>query len=82
MVACWVKGGFGADWFGVLRCMMTRANGMPALACYVRKPGATRFRALALDVLDIRDGMITEITSFPLESMVGLFDLPAELGPE
>jgi len=55
---------------------------MPAVACYVRKPGATHFRAWALDVLDIRDGVITEITTFPLESMVGLFDLPAELASE
>ena len=82
VVAGWVKGGFGSDWFGAFRCLMTRANGMPGVACYIRKPGATHFRALSLDVLDIRDGVITEITTFPLESMVGLFDLPAELAPE
>ena len=81
VIAGWVKGGFGADWFGAWRCVVTRSNGMPAVACYVRKPGATHFRAWALDVLDIRDGVITEITTFPLESMVALFALPADLDP-
>jgi RNA polymerase sigma-70 factor (ECF subfamily) len=79
VVGSWVKGGFGSDWFGDLRCLLTRANGMPAVACYVRKPGAASFRALALDVLVIRDGLIQEITTFPMASMVRAFDLPQEL---
>ena len=79
VVGSWVKGGFGADWFGDFRCLLTRANGMPAVACYVRKPGAASFRPLALDVLAIRDGLIQEITTFPVASMVRAFDLPQEL---
>ena len=78
----WVKGGFGADWFGAFRCLMTRANGMPAVACYVRKPGATHFRAWPWTCSRSDDGLITEITTFALESMVALFDLPAELASE
>jgi len=79
VVASWVQGGFGSAWFGDFRCRVTRANGVPAVACYVRKPGASTFRAMALDVLQIEDGVIKEITTFPLGSMVRAFDLPPEL---
>jgi RNA polymerase sigma-70 factor (ECF subfamily) len=79
VVAGWVKGGFGAAWFGDFRCRLTQANGMPAVACYVRKPGAASFRPLAIDVLVIREGLIQEITTFPIASMVRAFDLPQEL---
>jgi RNA polymerase sigma-70 factor, ECF subfamily len=79
VVGGWVKGGFGSAWFGDFRCLLTRANGMPAVACYVRKPGAASFRPLALDVLVIREGLVQEITTFPVASMVRAFDLPQEL---
>jgi RNA polymerase sigma-70 factor, ECF subfamily len=79
VVAAWVKGGFGSDWFGEFRCVRTGANRMPAVACYVRKPGAGSFHPMAIDLLQIEDGLITEITTFPLESMVRTFDLPAKL---
>jgi RNA polymerase sigma-70 factor, ECF subfamily len=79
VVGGWVKGGFGAPWFGDFRCLLTRANGMPAVACYVRKPGAAHFYPLAIDVLRIEDGLIQEITGFPLETKAKLFDLPREL---
>jgi RNA polymerase sigma-70 factor (ECF subfamily) len=79
VVASWVQGGFGSDWFGQFRCLITRANGMPAVANYVRKPGQAKFRAMALDVLQIEDGLVKEITTFDLEGMVKVFDLPLEL---
>ena len=79
VVSSWVEGGFGSDWFGQFRCLVTRANGMPAVANYVRKPGETKFRAMALDVLQIEDGLIKEITTFDLAALVAAFDLPAEL---
>jgi RNA polymerase sigma-70 factor (ECF subfamily) len=79
VVSSWVEGGFGSAWFGEFRCLPTRANGMPAVACYVRKPGASSFRAMALDVLQIEDGLLKEITTFSLHPMVKLFDLPPEL---
>jgi RNA polymerase sigma-70 factor, ECF subfamily len=79
VLASWVKGGFGSDWFGQFRCLVTRANRMPAVANYVRKPGADRFRAMAIDVLRIEDGLVKEITTFPLDSMLRAFGLPAEL---
>jgi RNA polymerase sigma-70 factor (ECF subfamily) len=79
VVGGWVKGGFGSAWFGDFRCLLTRANGMPAVACYVRKPGAASFLPLSVDVLVIRDGLIQEITAFPIDTMLRAFDLPREL---
>jgi RNA polymerase sigma-70 factor, ECF subfamily len=79
VVSGWVKGGFGSDWFGDFRCVLTAANRLPAVACYVRKPGAGSFHPMAVDLLQIEDGLIKEITTFPLESMVRTFDLPAKL---
>ncbi len=51
-------------YFGAWKHVVTRANGMPAAAGYVRRPGTAVYRAQALDVLRIRDGLITEITTF------------------
>jgi RNA polymerase sigma-70 factor, ECF subfamily len=79
VVASWVQGGFGADWFGRFRCLLTRANRMPAVACYVRKPGESKYRPMSLDVLGIEEGLVKEITTFDLEPFVEAFDLPAEL---
>jgi RNA polymerase sigma-70 factor, ECF subfamily len=79
VVNSWVEGGFGTDEFGDFRCLVTRANGMPAVANYLRKPGQTKFLAMALDVLQIEDGLIKEIITFDLAERVDLFDLPAEL---
>ena len=79
VVNSWVQGGFGSDWFGAFRCLITQANGMPAVANYLRQPGHTKFRAMALDVLQIEDGLIKSIITFPLAGMVKEFDLPAEL---
>lgn len=71
----WAEGGFGSEEFGQLRCLTTRANRQPAVACYVLKKGDTSFRALALDVLRIEDGLITEIVTFAPECF-GSFGLP------
>ncbi len=64
VVQTWIDGGFGAETFGSLRCVPTRANGQPAVAAYVRKPGDTTYEPLALDVLRVRDGFVTEIVTF------------------
>jgi SnoaL-like domain len=60
----WVDGGFGSEEFGRLRCVTTRANRQPAVAAYVLRSGDTTYRALALDVLRIEEGIITEIVTF------------------
>jgi RNA polymerase sigma-70 factor (ECF subfamily) len=79
VLAAWVQGGFGTEGFGQFRCLVTSANGQPAVAAYLREPGETKFRALALDVLQIEDGLVTEVVTFALAGMVKDFDLPAEL---
>ncbi|MGK5522981.1 sigma-70 family RNA polymerase sigma factor [Micromonospora sp. URMC 107] len=59
------------DWYHVL----TRANRQPAVACYVRGPGRSRYQALGLDVLRIEGGQIVEITAF-LPRIFPAFGLP------
>ncbi len=50
--------------FGRLRAVATEANRQPAVAHYLRRPGATEDEPLAIDVLRVEDGLIVEITSF------------------
>jgi RNA polymerase sigma-70 factor (ECF subfamily) len=61
-----------------MRCVVTRANGQPAVACYVRTPGTDAHRPLALDVLRIEDGYVREIVTFD-GRLLEHFDLPATL---
>jgi hypothetical protein len=79
VVGAWVKGGFGTDGFGEFRCLVTSVNRQPAVACYVRKSGEAKFRAMALDVLQIEDGLIKEIITFPLSRLVKDLGLPGEI---
>jgi RNA polymerase sigma-70 factor (ECF subfamily) len=76
----WAEGGFGTEAFGRLRCVLTRANLQPAVACYVLQPGDSTWRALAIDVLRIEEGVITEIVTFPGD-IFPRFDLPLILEP-
>lgn len=79
VVGSWVTGGFGTAAFGQFRCVVTSVNRHLAVACYVRKPQDTAFRPLALDVLEIKDGLVARIITFPLSGMVDDLGLPAEL---
>jgi RNA polymerase sigma-70 factor (TIGR02960 family) len=63
-VQSWVDGGFGSPQFGEFRTRATSANLQPAVANYVRQPGDSHFRLFAIDVLTIRDGLITEVIAF------------------
>jgi len=78
ILACWEAGGFGTGELGELRCRATRANRQPAVANWLREPGDTVFRALALDVLRIENGAVAEITTFP-STVFPRFDLPSTL---
>jgi RNA polymerase sigma-70 factor (TIGR02960 family) len=75
----WVDGGFGSEAFGSLRCVVTRANRQPAVACYVRRPGEDRASPMAIDVLRIVNGAVGEIVTFD-GSLFGWFGLPETLG--
>jgi RNA polymerase sigma-70 factor, ECF subfamily len=78
VVAFWVEGGFGSDSFGHFRCVLTRANTQPAVACYLRRPGESEYRALALDVLRIEEGAVAEVTTF-VPDVFPAFGLPQTL---
>jgi RNA polymerase sigma-70 factor (ECF subfamily) len=78
VVQSWVDGGFGSEAFGRLRCLLTRANGQPAVACYVRRPGDPAFSALAIDVVRLRDGAVAEIVTFD-RALFERFGLPLTL---
>jgi len=78
VVQGWIDGGFGSEVFGSVRCVITHANGQPAVAGYMRTPGSAAYEPLAIDVLQVRDGVVTEIVTFD-RAMFQLFDLPATL---
>ena len=78
VVQGWIDGGFGSEAFGSIRCVVTRANGQPAVAGYVRKPGDAAYEPLAIDVLRVQDGVVTEIVTFD-GAVFEHFDLPATL---
>jgi RNA polymerase sigma-70 factor (ECF subfamily) len=60
---------------GEYRVIPTSANLQPALALYLRRPGDTLFRALALEVLRVEDGQIAEIIDFGDVSLFERFGL-------
>ena len=62
----------------MLRCLLTRANGRPAVADYLRLWDDTIFRPFALSVLRIEHGELAEVTAFSMDSFAR-FDLPASL---
>jgi RNA polymerase sigma-70 factor, ECF subfamily len=89
-VAAWVEGGLGLADYLDFRCLLTRANRQPAVAIYRRPSGAAEYKAFALDVLEIEDGLVTDIVTFDLTggredrtssagSMIARFGLPAVL---
>ena len=84
MFRLWIEGGFGSERFGRVRCVVTHANLQPAVACYQCRPGDSTWRALALEVLRIEDGLITEIVVFPPDSFPAfrlpmMMDAPPEM---
>ena len=59
-----LRASFGPERDGDWRLVPTSGNRLPVAASYLRRPGDTEFRAFKFDVLRIRDGRITEITTF------------------
>jgi RNA polymerase sigma-70 factor (ECF subfamily) len=62
--------------FGQLRTLVAAANRQPAAAHYVRPPGESEYRPLALDVLRVEGGLVAEITSFVSPGLFPAFGLP------
>jgi RNA polymerase sigma-70 factor, ECF subfamily len=65
--------------FGHLRSVVAGANMQPAAAHYLRLPGESEYRPLALDVLRIEDLRIVEISSFVFPELFPAFGLPSKL---
>jgi RNA polymerase sigma-70 factor (ECF subfamily) len=62
--------------FGHLRSIHAGANLQPAVAHYLRPPDESQHRPLALDVLRVDAGRVTEINSFVLPELFAAFGLP------
>ena len=77
IVEAWSEG-FDTERFGRMRGVVTRANMQPAVACYLKRPGETTYRPMALDVIRIEDGRIAEIVTFPPQ-VFPAFAVPDEL---
>jgi RNA polymerase sigma-70 factor (ECF subfamily) len=65
--------------FGNLRTLVASANTQPAAAHYLRAPGDSEHRPLALDVLELKGGSVAEITSFVSPELFPAFGLPPRL---
>jgi RNA polymerase sigma-70 factor (TIGR02960 family) len=74
----WVDGGFGKGDYADWKARTTTANGQPAVAMYLRRPGAATYEPFAMDVLRIEDGLIAEITTFDSD-VFEWFGLPRHL---
>jgi RNA polymerase sigma-70 factor (ECF subfamily) len=73
-----MRQGFDPD-FGRLRTLVAAANMQPAAAHYLRAPGESDYRPLALDVLRLEGGRVAEIDSFVFPDLFPAFGLPPTL---
>ena len=73
-----MRQGFDPE-FGQLRTFVAGANMQPAAAHYLREPGESGYRPLALDVLRLEGGSVAEITSFVSPELFPAFGLPPTL---
>ena len=65
---------------GDYRFVATGANRQPAVAIYHRAPGKPVFRLVALEVLRIEGGRVTEIVDFDVPRLYAAFGLAPTLG--
>jgi RNA polymerase sigma-70 factor (ECF subfamily) len=79
MVDAWVTGGLFSPPYDDFRWVVTRANRMPALVCYVKRPGERDYTPLSMDVLRIDAGLVAEITTFGVKERLDAFALPPTL---
>ena len=72
--------GTGYEGPGEWRLVPTGANRQPATASYLRDWDDTVFRAFKIDVFDIRDGLVAQITTFGSD-LFDAFGLPPTFEP-
>jgi RNA polymerase sigma-70 factor, ECF subfamily len=66
---------------GKFRLTATRANGQPAFAAYLREADGV-YRAHAIQVLTVRDGLVARIVSFNDGRLLRPFGFPPELAAD
>ncbi|NYJ02449.1 RNA polymerase sigma-70 factor (ECF subfamily) [Nocardioides thalensis] len=76
----WIDGGFGRGEYADWKCRTTTVNGQPAVAMYLRRPGAATYEGFAVDVLRVEDGLVAEIYTFDSDVFEWL-ELPKQLDP-
>jgi RNA polymerase sigma-70 factor (ECF subfamily) len=69
----------GMTSLGTWRILPTTANGQPAAAGYLRRPGETIYRPFVISVLDIDGDHLAHITAFEAAHLITAFGLPASL---
>ena len=78
LIESWAPAMAGPTKWGDWHMVPTRANRQPAAAAYLRRPGRPTYLAMAVDVLRVEGGMITDITTFP-RHVFPFFGLPMHL---
>jgi RNA polymerase sigma-70 factor, ECF subfamily len=63
---------FPIGWQGDIRMVTTAANRQPAAATYLRRHGESVYRLVALIVLRVESGQITQMTTFSGHLLRGL----------
>jgi RNA polymerase sigma-70 factor (ECF subfamily) len=64
---------------GAWRVLPTTANGQPAAAGYLRRPGEAIYRPFVISVLDVDGDLLVQITAFEAAHLITAFGLPAWL---
>jgi RNA polymerase sigma-70 factor (ECF subfamily) len=86
MIRTFLEAGFGTERMGRLRCVTTRANGLPAVAAYARREGEPSWSAMAIDLLRVEEGSIAEVVTFGPDVFpafglpLNLEDMPVDAG--
>jgi RNA polymerase sigma-70 factor, ECF subfamily len=69
----------GMNSLGQWRALPIVANGQPAVAGYIRRPGRDAFLPFAITVLRFEDDRLVDMVAFEQPSMFPTFGLPAQL---
>jgi RNA polymerase sigma-70 factor (ECF subfamily) len=69
----------GMNSLGRWRLLPIRANGQPAAAGYLRRPGAVVFTPFLLSVLRFEQGHLLDVAAFEQPAMFTAFGLPAQI---
>jgi RNA polymerase sigma-70 factor (ECF subfamily) len=80
LAASWDPG--SREYVGAFRMLPTRANGRPAAASYVRRPGEETYAPFAIGIVYVERRRIVEMTAFHDPALFPAFALPPALTDE